>query len=337
MKIKIFGVVSLCLGLPVLLSSQVKLNGYLSAEFLKGQSQSEFQNGSFQNVKGGLLFSGVVGSGFDYALEVRLQDVSRFQIEQALLGFAASQAFNFRLGLYLVPFGQYNRSNRPHQTAMIRFPLILEDIYPESWRDIGLLVEGRTGNILYSAYVGNGLAETPDLASGQQFKDNNSNKGLGAHLGFTIGGEFEAGFSYYRGKYDDANARNLTLLGFDASWKTDALQVLGEYAQARLENPAPYARGEVKGYFIQVSLSPGKWHPFACYQKSQYEDPFHGFGGGASSGAPPGIFKDRTRWALGVDLLLSSTLLFKAEYDINRDKNQSLKNNLFSAQIALSF
>lgn len=337
MKIKESFACVLLLAFPLAVSAQVKVNGYLSAEFLKGQAQSDWNKGSFQNVQAGLFLSGLLGGRFDYSLELRMDDVSRFQVEQAWVGLAASNAFNFRLGLYPVPFGQYNRSNRPYQTVLVREPISLEDVYPERWREIGILIEGVFGNFTYAAYLGNGLAEEETLRAGQQFKDNNTNKGMGGRIGFSLGNEFGGGVSYYRGKYDAANSRQLSLLGLDASWVTDTIQVLGEYSSAQAENPSPFSSGEAKGSFIQVTLTPGKWHPFVSYQKSSAEDNFHGAGFGPSTQPGLGIFKDRNRWALGIDFILTTNVLFKVEYDVNREKNPSLKDNLFSAQIALSF
>jgi hypothetical protein len=337
MKIRKSVAYLLFLALPLAVSAQVKVNGYLSAEFLKGQVQSDWNTGSFQNVQAGLFFTGLFGDRFNYVLELRMEDVSRFQVDQAWLGLSASNALNFKLGLYLVPFGQYNRSNRPYQTVLVRGPMSLEDVYPGRWREIGILVEGVFGSFSYAAYLGNGLAEEETLRAGQQFKDNNSNKGMGGRVGFSLGNEFGAGVSYYRGKYDTANSRQLSLLGLDASWVTDTIQVLGEYSYAKAENPSPFSSGEAKGYFIQVSLTPGKWHPFVSYQKSRYEDNFHGAGFSPSTQPGLGIFKDRNRWALGIDFILTTNVLLKAEYDFNREKNFSLKDNLFSAQIALSF
>ena len=62
--------------------------------------------------------------------EVGLKSESKLEMEQASVGFKLAVESDFRLGLFLVPFGKYNESNRPHQTALIRTPLNLAGVYP---------------------------------------------------------------------------------------------------------------------------------------------------------------------------------------------------------------
>ncbi len=228
-----------------------KITGYLSFEYVKGQEQTAVKDGSFRKSQLGLIFSDELAPKIDYVAEIRFKEETRIEIEQAWVGFNLSDLLNFRLGMYVVPFGKYNQINRPHQTMLINAPLIIEKTFPSSWRDIGIMLEGRTGGINYSAYLGNGLYESENLEGSQQFKDNNLNKAMGARLGTALSQSLEVAVSYYRGKYDEANERDLTLQGADLFWSSEGVQILAEYMKASLQNPEGFAEGKVEGFYVQ--------------------------------------------------------------------------------------
>ena len=55
--------------------------------------------------------------------------------------------------------------------------------------------------------------------------------------------ELEVGGSYYHGRQDAADARNLMIYGADAAWTTENVRCPAEYARADIDNPAPFAAG----------------------------------------------------------------------------------------------
>ncbi len=316
---------------------RAETSGYLAAAYTKGQAQAETSRGSFQNPLLGLIFSGDVTAKIDYITEVRLCGENRVELDQILLRLKPSDAFHLELGLYLVPFGRYNPLNRPHQTLLIHDPLPVEKFSPSHWRDVGVLLEGKISNFFYSAYLGNGLAESERLSRGQQFQDNNSDKGKGGRMGIALSRWAEVAYSFYRGKCDESNERDLTLQGVDVIWATESIYVLSEYSKARIENPEDFLKGEAEGYFVQVSFNMGNLHPVVCYQKIKYNDPFHGQGFSGPDSPGEGISEQKNRWALGFGYFFSENALLKFEYDINREKDLELKNNSYSVQVALSF
>jgi len=321
------------LALAVPARGQVKYGGYLALEYIKGQAESPYPHGNIENLLAGFLAAGQLGQKFGFALEVRALGVNEFDLDQAWAGFVPSEGFTVRVGLYLVPFGAWNTASRPYETLLIRTPLNLEFLYPASWRDLGVLVQGQVGVLSYSAYLGNGLAEAATTAGGaatagvQQFRDNNTDKAKGGRLGFVFGPGVKAGVSYYTGKYDDQNMRDLTLEGADLSWVSDQWEVHGEYSKAFLENPQPFARGELEGYSIWACMSFKSFQPVGSFQKVKFTDPFHN----------GGIALDRSRWTAGLRYVLSSTLFLKAEYDWNLEKGTALKDNQWQVQVGLSF
>jgi hypothetical protein len=308
------------------LSGQVKYGGYLAAEYLKGQPESEFALGSVENLQAGFLAAGVASPKLAFALEVRSRSEAAFEVEQAWLGYVPSAVVNIKAGMYLVPFGIWNQASRPHEALLIGTPLNLEFFYPASWRDLGLLAEGKIGILTYAAYVGNGLKEADSLPEGQQFNDNNKDKGKGGRLGLELGRGIQAGASYYTGKYDDLNERRLTLEGADLSWVTDQWEVKAEATKALIENPEPFARGKIEGYSVWMVMKFATLQPVGSFQKVKSDDPFHG----------EGLAFERTRWTAGFRFVLHPNIYLKAEYQWNNE-TPKIKDNLILVQAALGF
>lgn len=306
---------------------EVKYGGYFSVEYIKGQSESLFPRGSMENLLVGFAAAGQLGQKFGFMLEARTRSVSTFELDQAWAGFVPSQAVSVKAGLFLVPFGAWNRSSRPYETLLIRTPLNLEYLYPESWRDLGVVVEGEVGVLSYAAYLGNGLGEFDRLGSGQQFRDNNKDKSKGGRLGLKVGDAARAGISYYTGKYDDRDLHDLVLEGADLSWVTGQWEIHGEYTKAIIENPQPFENGKSEGYSIWMAMGFKSFQPVGSFQKVKVDDPYRG----------GGIHLDQIRWTAGLRYVLSSKLFVKIEYNWNKETGTVLKNNQLQVQAALSF
>jgi len=311
--------------------------GYISFEYIKGQAQADVPHGSFQNAQAGLFFSGAVMAKVFYVSEIRFIEENQFELNQALISYQPSTSFNLKLGLYLVPFGKYNLSSRPHQTMLVNDPLNVEYMFPSRWRDIGILFEGRTRSFFYSAYLGNGLSESENLSGGQQYRDNNVDKGKGGRVGIALNQWSEIAYSYFNGKYDEDNSRDLVLHGVDLVWSAEGFQILSEYSKAYLDNPEGLEPGEAEGYFVQLSFNMGAIRPVVSYQKIKYEDRFHGPGFLSSDTPGTGILEEKSRWALGLVWSVSQNFFLKFEYDFNREEDLELKDDSFSLQAALSF
>lgn len=318
-------------------TAQLKLTGYISAEYIKSQEDGIYSNGSFQNPRLGLMLSGMLVGQVGYMAEAVLRQDAKVDLNQALLTVGLSNALAFNLGLYLVPFGQYNEASRAHQTFLIQRPLSVDNLYPMNWRDIGVQAEGSLFGLLYSVYLGNGLSDGTRFDKGQQFADNNANKAFGGRLAWDIDGKFMAGYSYYRGKYDDENSKNRILHGADISWVSRSFQILGEYTWTDIQNPEGYAKGEGKGYFILLTFDFMDAWPVVSYQKLDYQDPFRGLGYESPDNPGEGISEKKERWSLGLVYILSQMAFFKFEYQINRNEGLSYKDNVYLFQIALSF
>ncbi|MCJ7580008.1 MAG: porin [Candidatus Aminicenantes bacterium] len=311
-------------------------NGYLSFEYSRDLGDSEKKSDSFQNIQLGLIFSGSPSLGIGYLAELRLSE-GKIEAEQAWIRFFSSESFRLKLGLYLVPFGKYNLYGRPHETFLIHAPLNVAHSYPSSWRDIGILIEGRMGSIMYAVFAGNGLSEGMNLNLGQQFIDNNKNKGIGGRLSWFLSQSLEVAYSYYRGKADSENQRNIVLKCIDVTWSTQGFKLMGEYTRGDLENPGGFSKGNTDGYFVQASLPLQKIHPVVSYQKFNYSDTFHGQGFVSPLVPGIGIHLNQSRWAFGVVFVPSPNVLLKLEYDLDKDESIDQKKAAITLQAALSF
>jgi hypothetical protein len=317
--------------------TQPKLNGYISAEYINGQEEGIYPEGTFQNPQLGLMFSGMLVGKVGYVAEVVLKQDAKVELNQALLAIGFSRTIAINLGLYLVPFGQYNETSRAHQTFLIQRPLSVDNLYPLNWRDIGVQAEGSLFGLPYSVYLANGLSDGERFDGGQQFKDNNAHKSFGGRFAWDLDGKFIVGYSYYNGKYDNDNSKNRVLHGVDASWVDRSFQILGEYTWTDIQNPDSYDKGEGKGYFILLTFDFMEVWPVVSYQKLDYQDPLRGIGYTGSDNPGEGISRKQERWSLGVVYMVSQMAFFKFEYQINKEEGLAHKNNVYLFQVALSF
>ena len=318
-------------------AADVKVGGYFSLDFHLGQAASPAPHGSIENIQSGLLFSGTWSERLGYALEIRSREGMRFEMEQAWVGLLWSEAAQVKLGLFLVPFGRLNTSGRPFETPFVQTPLPVAAAFPASWRELGVLAEGKTGSFRYAAYVGNGLAEGQDLSSGQQFRDNNKNKAWGGRLGLLLGSSFEAGGSYHSGKVSDDDGRLLTMKGADVLWSDRGIRLAAEYCRSDIANPAPFAAGKAEGYYLLGSFDLGGVSPVVGFQKFAYEDAFHGEGFAGPLVPGLGISENRRVWSIGLTAALAADVILKAEYAFNREADADRKNDIFRAQVAARF
>jgi len=89
MKIKIF-LFFLILS-TVFVPAQGKFNGYFSLNYIKGQKQTAFHQGSFQNAVLGLIFSGDTTENVGYTAEIRFAD-DNFKLEELFVHSTLSLA-----------------------------------------------------------------------------------------------------------------------------------------------------------------------------------------------------------------------------------------------------
>ncbi len=331
MKTKHLGLVFFFLALTTCLTAQTetaaeeKTHGYFSMSFLKGQKGGIFSGGSFEDIGAGILFSGHFTPQLQFRLEVRSRSEARFGLEEALLGLDLSKSANIQVGMYLVPIGRYNRQNRPQENMLVRVPLVVEAAYPLSWRDMGLLITGQTSFLNYAAALGNGLGEGPNQEPAQQFSDNNASKGLAGRLGILWGKDVETAFSYASQIFSSQGDRRVELWAADASWITENYHLSGEFIRTTYDPAGGGAGLRTEGWYVQLAFDYKTLWPIVSYQTVK----------NAPTASEVPVRKNR--WALGVSWILQPGILFKVEYDWNREPGLEVKDDLFSVQMAVSF
>ncbi len=318
------------------LSAQTKISGFISLDYVKDRTDP-FTGGTFRNGQAGVIFSGILTENVNWLSELRMEAESNFFLQQAWIQLGSSPHARPKIGLYLVPFGTYNQFNRPHQTALIDFPLPVQFLYPRDWRDLGLLLEGGFFGINYSVYAGNGIREAENLSRSQQFEDQNTNKGLGFRFNLPIDQSLNLYYSLYRAKYDTEDARSIFMQALSGDWTTEGFQIKGEYYWTRMDNPAEYDPGEAEGYYVQLVVNLGKLHPVGSYQRLIYTDPFHGTGFISPEEPGGGIAIDDSRWTVGLNYRLSGKALLKLEYQLDNDQALEEEGRVLLFQAALGF
>ncbi len=318
------------------ISAQIKISGFIALDYVKSRTSS-FTEGSFSNGQTGLVFSGILTENVNWLSEIRAAADKEFSLQQAWIQLAASSLIRPQIGLYLVPFGSYNQASRPHQTALVDFPLPVKYLYPRDWRDLGLVLEGRLLGLNYSAYTGNGTREAEYLSGGQQFEDQNSSKSVGFRLNIPLDSRLNVSYSLYREKYDQDHSRILVMHAVSGGWRTEGFQITGEYYRTDMDNPGDFDAGKAEGYYVQLMVNLGGFRPVGSYQSLVYTDPFHGPGFTSPAHAGAGIDINRSRWTLGINAVLSEKVILKLEYQFDEDESQAEEGRVLLLQAALSF
>jgi hypothetical protein len=335
---KIFTSLLLIFSTQFFLFGQFKIGGYFSSKYEKSQSEGLIPNGNISINFLSVNFYGRINSKFEFFTEIRTENsISKIFLEQAWIGFKAGAFLNIKTGAYLVPFGKYNQFHRPLESRLIDYPLPKEQIGPVPWSDIGILIEGNYGIFSYSTYLGNGLGESENIRKSRQYTDNNSDKARGGRLSLSLSQGLEIGYSRYKGAYNSEGDLKLTLEGVDISWLSSKMLLFAEYSRVNLENPSPYEKGKAEGYFILFSFSVGNFFPVFSYQKVNYNDPYHGTGFLPSLNKGLGIKEDKSRWTIGLNFYPVKNIVFKVEYQFNKEKDLELNNDKLLIQSAISF
>jgi len=193
-------------------------------------------------------------------------------VEQAYVDFALSDAIALRSGVLLMPFGNVAADHYAPLRDMISKPLSSFAIVPSDWTDNGFGLVGDaslsdTWHFNYEAYLVAGLGQNigpQSLRGGRQGfgVDNNSDKALIAHFGFSHGDNVRVGFAGYRGAYDDAGNRQLTGFGLDWNIQQSAFKVAGELLRMQAQRPGGMDAVYWGGY-LRTGYELSRWLPVA--------------------------------------------------------------------------
>jgi hypothetical protein len=318
------------------LKAQVKFSGYFSFEYLKSQPEGVYPDGTFENLFGGLLAAGTISDRLSFLTEVQLRLEENFSLRQAYLAFQGGKLANIQFGLFEIPFGRFNRRARPSENLTVLRPLVFH-FFPYRWNDLGICWEGNYSIFYYSSYVVNGLSAEQDGYLKTTVKDINKDKGAGGRLGLRFGEGFEVGGSFYSGKYDSDGSKTIKFEGVDLIWVTPEWEVRGEYIKAIYDHPDSDEQNEFDGYYLTVSLTVKSFRPFFSYQSSSVPEYLVDDENAPSLSVFIENMVKKTRLALGFKWEITGNFFAKFEYDWNKEKDVSIKDNALSVQLGFVF
>ena len=251
----------------------------------------------------------------------------------------ATPELNLRAGGVLVPFNQLNVLHDGPLRELTDRPLVDRVIVPTTWTEpgVGLYGAARLGHgvsVNYETYLvnglGPGLSDEKGLRSARRggLKDNNRNKAWVGRLGLVPTRRLELGVSAYKGKWDDENRLDLSILGADWTYRRGPFKLLGEWARARVDRDAAAVAGGVPprltGYYLEASYRRGRWTPVLhlsrvdpdTSQVSRY---------------------DVRRLVLGLNYRPSDRTLLKLEWQRNRERADEISNDGVASSVTHYF
>jgi hypothetical protein len=228
-------------------------------------------------------------------------------LERVQVGYVFSDALTVWAGRFHTPYGYYNTAfhhGAQIQTSVTR-PRFLDfedkgGILPA--HSVGMMLDGRVsigpGKILYDAYVTNGGKIGGVNANGEGVldfnfvTDDNNTRGLGATLGYRVGG-VQAGVHMLRDdvySYDDSPSTGVAtaqtrvgMAGGYAVYDDNDWEVMVEtYHWSNKDILNGGASMSSNAYFAQVGRAIGQWTPFARIEKTKLDQNDHYFADQAS-------------------------------------------------------
>lgn len=309
------------------------VSGYAVEEFNWAQTATGHAN-TFDARNFNLIVLGQLRGDVFAAAEVEMEHAGEeIGLEYGYLAYTRWPQANIVVGKFLVPFGRFNQDLHPAWINKIPGrPLPNNAVFPVDYGDVGVMVRGAapvgpTGRVTYDFWGVNGLAGAPG-ASIRDLRDNridvDNNVALGTRIGFVTSMGLDVGSSIYNGTYNDSADLNLRIIGLDATFHRNLLELRGEWMTA-VQDTSASSSWTKSGFYLQGSyaLRPSVE---ATMRYSQVDFP----GAGA----------DQSTISLGISLYPSDAAAFRFAYNVNRELGSGVtqvKNNSFIAQFTVGF
>jgi hypothetical protein len=222
---------------------------------------------------------------------VKREAVLEKTLEYAQLDIVAHDNLTIILGRYLIPFGVFTEKLHPAWINKLPTAPIMyghEGLLPVN--QVGLQLRGgalssKGVKLNYAVFLstgpqvqigGHGAEEEEEeheeeaeeeeetealqeIGFKNSWTDNNNRPAFGGRLGLSPRSRFEVGGSFFRGAYDDDRKFNLTYAGADAEYRTELVEIRGEYvrrtqdiADGSVTLNGVYAQGALKLSFIPL-------------------------------------------------------------------------------------
>lgn len=225
--------------------------------------------------------------------ELEVEHGNELYLEQAYVNFRINNKLQFRGGIMLIPMGLTNEYHEPITFNGVERPSIASVIIPTTWREMGAGIHGRFDNLslAYQAYVFTGFNgyDTEARLNGKNGFRKGRQKALNSYvtapnfsakinyyginnLNIGLSGYFGKSQSKMYHKLDkssvegqsaaDSTVVNIAMIGLDAQYRLQGLELRGEYIHTFIGNTREYNAykgakndlgSEMTGWYLEAS------------------------------------------------------------------------------------
>ncbi len=207
-----------------------------------------------------MLFGYKFTNKISFLTEIEWEHVKEVYVEQAFVNYNINPSFNVKGGLMLIPMGIVNEYHEPPTFYGVERPGVDRDIVPTTWREIGVGVSGKFDNLSlkYQAYIFNGFVSYKDgegtlrgkdgLRKGRQKAAESIINSPNLSVKFDYYGilGLKLGLAGYFGNTQtddsslDASTVGVSMVGFDARYRLQNLELRGQYIFTSLSGTEDY-------------------------------------------------------------------------------------------------
>jgi hypothetical protein len=284
-------------------------------------------------------------------------------VEQAYLKYKLNENANILAGLMLVPMGIINEYHEPTTYYGVERPNVDNVIVPTTWRELGVGVSGniQSASLKYQAYLFNGFksyAGGAGIIKGSNGLRSGRQKGAESTVNspnfstkfdyYGIAG-LRLGVSGYFGKTQtddssiEASTVGVSMLGFDARYKYNNLELRGQYIHTNLSDTEDYNTltgkdlgSKMTGFYGEIAYGfdlkgEEKLTPFLRYEKYNTH-------AGTEGTLVKNKAYDKNELIFGLNYKVANGAAFKIDYQlVNNAVSGSDTAKQFNAGVAVWF
>lgn len=246
-------------------SSRIAVGGYAESMLRSEWVEGVHENMSFEARRFNIFLFSAIAPFIKLTSELEFEHgTEEIKLEAALIDIEFHEAVNLRGGILLSPLGKFNLAHDSPRNRFTDRPLVSTQIIPATLSEAGFGLFGSfypatDHRITYETYLVNGLTDDVLLAgdgtsipSGRPTafeEDNNGSPAFVGRVAWMPEFGLELGVSMHTGVYNTFkqdglvvdDKRRLTILAVDAELQLGDVEVVGEFARARIDIPASLA------------------------------------------------------------------------------------------------
>ncbi|MDA3818281.1 MAG: hypothetical protein PF486_12940 [Prolixibacteraceae bacterium] len=358
-----------------LTNERITIGGYAQIDYNQPLSNTVHKNGKIDIHRIVLLLAYNFSERTQFITELEFEHVKEVYVEQAWINHRIMNGLNLRGGLMLVPMGLINEYHEPPTYNGVERPNVDKYIIPTTWREIGIGINGNIINygIDYQFYLLNGFNGYDGTAqfNGKSGLRGGRQKGAESYISspnlaakvnwFSIPG-LKLGISGYMGdsqsklynnidKTDteaiakaDSSVIGISMLGLDAIYTLNNLELRGQYILGDLSNAMAYNQftgsdvgSAIQGWYSEIaySIDMGKENVYKLkpFVRIEQYDTHHK----VDDLTIKNDIYNRTDITTGVSLELSKGAVLKADYQIFKNAASDDNNGQVNFGIGVWF